>query len=61
MTDHILEGRTCWCHPRVEQVCRDCQGDEGHLACQRCAGTGWEAAYDADAPAVVIHNDVTLA
>ena len=56
--EHILESRSCWCTPRVEQLCRTCEGTEGNLACQSCAGSGWEPAYDEEAAAVIIHNDV---
>lgn len=54
--DHDTESRTCWCNPRVEQVCPRCDGLGGN--CRNCEGTGWVTVYDDEEPAVIIHNDV---
>lgn len=55
---HSTEGRDCWCQPRAQQPCRHCQGEHWYASCTFCAGTGWEAAYDEETPAVVIHRHV---
>lgn len=53
---HTTDGWDCWCGPRVEQPCRHCQGESWYASCVSCAGSGWEAAYDQETPAVVIHT-----
>lgn len=56
--EHALSSHACWCQPRVEQACSVCPCHAPHPACERCAGTGWEAAYDPTACWVIVHNDV---
>jgi len=53
---HRTEDRDCWCQPRVEQPCRHCQSESWYASCVFCGGRGWEAAYDQETPAVVIHT-----
>jgi hypothetical protein len=59
---HDLDGRTCWCVPRVEQVCPACRADDVlKLACTRCGGAGSVPEFTEDPawPAVVVHKDAT--
>jgi hypothetical protein len=53
---HLIDDRACWCAPWVEQPCRHCQGESWSARCVVCAGSGWEAAYDEEAPTVAIHR-----
>jgi hypothetical protein len=50
-----LEGRDCWCGPRVEQRCPECEAGEPE-GCWRCGGEGWVAEYDLEEPAVIVHT-----
>lgn len=59
--EHNVDDWSCWCQPRVEQPCPACEGRHGETRCEQCAGTGWVAAYDPDAPAVIVHQEVTYA
>ncbi len=54
LADHQIEGRECWCGPRLAQPCMECEG-EGE-SCWRCGGDGLVDAYDEDLAVVVIHN-----
>lgn len=57
-------GRSCWCRPRLEQICPVLAGrrEEGEKAenclpnCWRCGGQGTVPAYDAELHTLVIHN-----
>ena len=58
---HDTTGRTCWCKPRVEQLCPVCLG-AGPLraSCDRCLGEGYVLQFtdDPEWPTLTIHNDV---
>lgn len=52
LVDHD-EVRDCWCGPRVEQACPECDGDEA--GCWRCH-EGFTDLHAPEMEALVIHN-----
>lgn len=50
LVDHD-ETRTCWCAPRVEKLCGDCDG----AGCWKCEN-GYTTECGEDDVATVIHN-----
>jgi hypothetical protein len=56
---HITNGSSCWCGPKVTQICPFCWDEmENKANCGYCEGAGWLPAYtsDPDCPTVVVHN-----
>jgi hypothetical protein len=59
ITDSSSSGGSCWCGPKVTQICPFCWDDKGMKAdCGYCEGAGWLPVYtsDPDCPTVIVHN-----
>jgi hypothetical protein len=57
---HDTTGRTCWCQPKVEQLCPACLGELPlRIHCDRCLGEGYVAQFtdDPEWPTLTIHKD----
>jgi len=61
-TDHNLEGRSCWCEPKVEQVCPICT-PETFGDCPHCDDQGWTSEFtdDPEWSTLVVHQHVSRA
>jgi len=60
---HVTTGYSCWCQPRVEQICPECEDTREHKAgCWKCAGKGWIECpnpdiYDGTVGLLIVHNE----
>lgn len=59
---HETSGTACWCNPRVEMICPECE-DARVPSCWRCSGAGWVEcatpdAYDGPVGLCIVHHNV---
>ena len=60
--EHANEGFQCWCNPRVEMICSECEDGDDKASCWRCGGKGWVACddpehYDGAIGLLIVHNE----